>query len=285
MKKYGTIMVLILAVVSGIGAVTLVHRWLSSHASEGTVIIKDSVPMSRIVIASKDIPVGSFLTADNLAMAEWPKTTVLKGSFDSIEDLEGRVAVTRLNAGQPVLNAELAAPGSGAGLVAVIEPGYRAMSIKVNEVVGVGGFVLPDTYVDVISVTGSGNSKRSVKTILERIKVLAIAQETFTEGGTPKVVKTVTLEVTPEAAEELALKTHQGDIHLVLRNPNDEIEEVAVAPPPPPPAPKPVAGKWVPVLKPRIRALEPEPFAVEVIRGSKPKELVTFQDASSEDKI
>ncbi len=161
----------------------------------------------------------------------------------------------------------------------MIQPGMRAMSIKVDEVIGVSGFILPNTYVDVIAVQvkqGKGKTA-TVKTILKKIKVLAIAQETITEDGKAKVVRTVTLEVKPKESESLALQTNKARVHLVLRNPNDKPELKIAAK-----AKETVKRKYVPVLKPRVYAPKLGPFDVEVIRRGDRKKLRFKNAASSE---
>jgi pilus assembly protein CpaB len=222
--------------------------------------------MTRIVIATQEILPGSRLSAANLALADWPQANVPKGTFDSLDALKDRVAVSKLSAGQPLMAAELAAPGSGAGLVAIIAPGMRAMAIRVDEVIGVGGFILPNTYVDVIGVQQLGSSnQKTVETLLKKIKVLAVAQETQTEDGKAKLVRTVTLEIRPREAERLALQVNEGPIHLVLRNP---LEDEFV----PPPEPR-VAAKY---STPRPVAAKTPSFRVEVIQGDKKPETYEF---------
>ncbi|MDW7711811.1 MAG: Flp pilus assembly protein CpaB [Deferrisomatales bacterium] len=287
--KYGAFLALVLAVLSGVAAVFLANRFLASRTEVPAVVVRggDSVPSAKVVIAARELEVGSRLTAGSLAVAEWPAAAVPRGAFHQVEPLEGRVVVNRLRAGHPVLSSELAAPGSGAGLVATLQPGQRAMSIRVDDVVGVSGFVLPNTFVDVIAVTEDQARNRKVQTILERIEVLAIAQETFTEEGKPKVVKTVTLAVAPDQAEKLALQTHEGPIHLVLRNPAEDVkpEPAAVAEAPKPaPAPAPVRRAAVPTLQARVRAPAPSPHTVEVIRGAQ-AESVRFKSADSEERM
>lgn len=150
MKKYGTLIALTVAVIFGILAVVLANQWLSAKGSKEAAIIKEQVPLGKIVIASKDLEMGTILNESNLALTDWPKANTPKGAFTDIKSVTNRVPVTRLTAGLPVVSAELAAPGSGAGLVALIHPGMRAMAIRVDEVIGVGGFILPHTFVDVI---------------------------------------------------------------------------------------------------------------------------------------
>ena len=268
MKKYGTLIALAVAVVFGILAVVLANRWLSTRSQEQTV--REQVPMTQVVIAARDLDTGTRLTEQNLVLADWPKANVPKGAFTKIEDVVGRVTVTKLRAGVPLAAAELAAEGSGVGLVAQIRPGYRAMSIRVDEVIGVGGFILPSTYVDVIAVEKQGENSVG-KTVLERIQVLAVAQETFVEEGKAKLVRTVTMELSQRQAEKLAAYINQYPIHLVLRNPADkgdvveDVEEQPVVRRPVArraPAPKSESG--------------PAPFAIEVIQGDKKPEQYKF---------
>ena len=152
MKKYGTVIALGLAVLFGVVAVVLVNKWLSSQTSPPQTVRTETVGMAKIVVAATNLSIGTRLTPENLTLAPWPKAHVPKGAFENITEVEGRVSITKMNAGTPVLGAELAAPGSGAGLVAVIGSGMRAMAIEVNEVTGVGGFILPNTFVDVIAI-------------------------------------------------------------------------------------------------------------------------------------
>jgi pilus assembly protein CpaB len=154
--------------------------------------------------------------------------------------------------------------------VALIKPGMRAMAIRVDEVVGVGGFILPNTFVDVISIDEKAKRTKIAETFLRKVEVLAIAQETFIEEGKPKVVRTVTMELTPEDAELLAEKTHEGPIRLVLRNPLDEKET-------PPPVQKVVQRAPVRRVKPRVYTPPAPSFEVEVIRGEKPAENYQFK--------
>jgi pilus assembly protein CpaB len=278
MKKHSSLITLGFAVLCGIVAVILFNQWQSGRPLEQTVVLQDTMPVVEIVVAARDIEVGGRLTPESLTLVKWPQASVPQGAFQEIDQLSGRVAVTKLNIGEPVLAAELAGPGSGAGLVASIPPGMRAMSIRVDEVIGVAGFILPNTQVDVIGVESDKDGNKTAKTILEKIQVLAIAQDTFTEEGKAKVVKTVTLMVKPEQTEKLALQTHKGAIHLVLRNPMDEQQ------------PKPeekiveIHRPAIQILKKRVYAPKPKPFAVEVIRASK-RENIQFKNKQSEDVI
>lgn len=267
MKKYGTLIALAVAVIFGILAVVLANRWLSTRAQD-QVTIKEQVPLTQVVIAARDLDIGTRLSESNLTLADWPKANVPKGAFSNIQDVVGRVTVTKMVAGKPLVAAELAAEGSGVGLVAQIRPGYRAMSIRVDEVIGVGGFILPSTFVDVIAVENKGG-RMVGDTVLERIPVLAVAQETFVEEGKAKLVRTVTMELSQRQAEKLAAQVNQNPIHLVLRNPADlgekvvEVEEK--------PAPRPVVRRPAPRSEPA-----PSAFSIEVIQGDRKPETYKF---------
>lgn len=280
MKKNGAIIALVVAVISGLLAVYLANMWLTDRPEKDAVVLRETIPSAKIVIASQNTEVGVPLTKANLTLAEWPRSSVPKGSFQEISAVEGQVAVTRLKAGQPIIAAELAPPGSGAGLVAAIDKGKRAMSIRVNEVVGVGGFILPNTFVDVIAIDEDSGDKPKAKVLLERIEVLAIAQETYKEDGKPKVVKTVTLQLDPEQAKKLALQTHKGQVQLTLRNPLEDAKA----------APRVIHAEpakqepGVPVLSPRIRVPRAPSYPVEVIRRSRAVEI-EFENVESEKKI
>ncbi len=278
MKKYGALTALGVAIIFGVLAVFLANKWMTSQVPEVRTEIKEQLPVTEVVIASRDIPIGTPLTSAVLTTAQWPKANVPKGAFHEITEVAGRVAISKLSAGTPLLKAELAESGSGAGLVAMIPRGTRAMTIRVDEVIGVAGFILPETFVDIIHVD-TDQKKNPSTIILEKIKVLAIAQENYTDedGGKAKVVRTVTLMLKPEEATLLALKTRKGSIHLLLRNPLEDIEQMVVAVKKPKPKP-------VPVLKSRVSSPRPKPHTVEIIRGAS-REDVSFKNVESEDVI
>jgi pilus assembly protein CpaB len=266
MKQYGTLIALGVAVVFGIAAVILANNWLSSRVTdEKPVVVQQQIPLTKIVVAGQDLNIGSPLGEESLLLVDWPKANVPKGAFTKIEDLKDRVVVTRVVAGVPIVAAELAAPGSGAGLVARIKPGKRAMAISVNEVVGVAGFVLPNTFVDIILV-----QKKVAKTLLKRIEVLAIAQQTFVEEGQAKVVSTVTLELTPKQALAVAEARTKGQLNLTLMNPAEDMKE--------PPQPEPVKVAKKRAYKPRPAAPKVSTYDIVVIKGTQSVETVKLKN-------
>ena len=269
MKQYGTLIALAVAVIFGIVAVILANQWLSTQATEEKqVVIQDQMPLTKIVVAAQDLDIGSRLSEQMILLADWPKANAPKGAFTNLEEVQDRVTVTRVVAGVPIVAAELAAPGSGAGLVASIKPGMRAMAIKVNEVIGVAGFVLPNTFVDIISV-----QKNEAQTVLKRVEVLAIAQQTFVEEGKAKVVNTVTLELSPKQVLKLSETVLKGPLTLALLNPAEDME----MPPEPKPEPVKVAVKKR-TYKPRPAAPKIPTYDIVVIKGTQSVETVKLKN-------
>ncbi len=216
--KSRALWVLLAALLAGLAAVWLSTRWMRAQTGE----------ITRVVVARSDIPLGSRLEPQMLQLADWPRSSVPAGASDAVQTLDGRVVTSALQRGEPVTEARLAPQGARAGLSAVVPEGKRAMTVRVNDVVGVAGFALPGTYVDVLvnTVEDGGNGgagraarERSVsKIVLERILVLAAAQEADRDSTRPKVVNAVTLELTPAQAETLDLARSVGTLSLVLRN-------------------------------------------------------------------
>jgi pilus assembly protein CpaB len=177
-----------------------------------------------IAVAAADIEIGARLSPEMLKLVEWPSSSVPPGAFAELGALNGRVVKTSVARGEPLIEAKLAPVGTKGGLSAVVAEGKRAMTVRVNDVVGVAGFALPGNYVDIMVNTQNEGSRRGdqdkaiSKIVLERILVLAIAQESARDDTKPKVVNAVTLEVSPEQAENLDLARSVGTLSLVLRN-------------------------------------------------------------------
>lgn len=217
MRSRGLWMLLI-ALVAGLAAVVLAAQWMQGQGAQ----------KGRIAVANADIELGGRISAEMIRMVDWPSDSVPQGAFIDPNPLNGRVVLVSLQRGEPLTEARLAPVGSKGGLSAVVPEGRRAMTVRVNDVVGVAGFALPGTYVDVMVNTQAeggqrgGERDRSIsKIVLERILVLAVAQEADRDSTKPKVVNAVTLEVTPRDAEVLDLARSVGTLSLVLRNPSD----------------------------------------------------------------
>jgi len=220
MKNPRAFLMIVVSVGIGVGAVVLASRWISQQAA--------SVASSKVVVAAINIDLGTPLTPQMLKLADWPRGNVPVGAADDVKTLDARVVKTSLLQGEPVLESKLAPLGATGGLSAVIAEGNRAMTVRVNDVVGVAGFALPGNYVDIVvntedeSVKAENVNKSISKIVLEHIMVLAVAQEQNRDETKPKVVNAVTLEVTPAQAEKLDLARSVGTLSLVLRNQVDK---------------------------------------------------------------
>jgi pilus assembly protein CpaB len=208
----------LLAAVASLGIYRIVSRMPSRVVEAKTV---------DVVVAAHPLKLGTRVSSDHVKLARWPADTQMPGAFSKIEDVVNRGVIATLEENEPLTNAKLAAIEAGAGLPPSIPPGMRAISVKVNEVVGVAGFVVPGTRVDVM-VTLSNNNLRNqeslTRIVVSNVQVLTAGtrydQEKAKEGNAiPSTV--VTLLVTPEDGERIALAASEGQIMLSLRNPLD----------------------------------------------------------------
>lgn len=217
MRNPKAVVMLVFSVIIGLGATILAAGWISQQAS---------VPSTKVVVAAADIQLGSRLSSQMLKTVDWPAGSIPAGATTKAETLEDRVVKTSVLRGEPILEAKLAPVGTKGGLSAVIPEGKRAMTVRVNDVIGVAGFALPGNYVDIVINTqldGAGGAGRQIsKIVLENILVLAVAQEANRDETKPRVVNAVTLELTPEQAEKLDLARSVGTLSLVLRNQIDK---------------------------------------------------------------
>ena len=213
MRNRKAVAMIVFSGVMGLVAVFIAAKWLGQRASLAT---------NQIVVAARDVQLGTALTADMLKTVEWPSSSLPDGAVKDVKLLESRVVRTSLQRGEPILEARLAPIGTKGGLSSIIAAGKRAVTVRVNEVVGVAGFALPGNLVDVMVNTKDEREKPVSKIVLEQILVLAIAQEANRDETKPKVVSAVTLELTPEQAERLDLARSVGNLSLVLRNQLDK---------------------------------------------------------------
>src|SRR5690242_4711175 len=225
MRNKRLIIALLAAITFGlIAAVSVKQYLLSAQAISRT---------NDVVVAKVDIPVGSRLIAEQLTVAQFPADVTPPGAITKIDpSLLDRVVVTAISPRDPITEAKLAPVGSLGGLSSVIPEGYRAMTVKVDDVVGVSGFIMPGTLVDIVVVIqppkGTANEEMISKIVLQNIKVLASGQNIDKPKNDREVersIKAVTLQVTPEQAEKLALASSEGKLQLVMRNSVDQADE------------------------------------------------------------
>jgi len=299
MRNKRLVVVLVGAVAFGLVAAVSVSRYLSSAQAY-------TKNLNNVVVAKVDIPAGTKVVAEQLETIQFPSNALPNGVFETPDKLVGRVAIVQIAAREPVTDYKLAAEGSAGGLSAVIPEGYRAMTVKVDDVVGVSGFIMPGALVDVVVVINPTEQQQNPisKIVLQNIKVLANGQniDRPKNDREPESVKAVTLQVTPDQAEKLALASTEGKLQLVMRNSTDQDDEktqgvdkrtllggehAGIVPDPgsmkseQPKPPTPVvraAPRIAPpvreVVKPATPAAPPPPRAsVEVIEGAKKRNV------------
>ncbi|ATQ73901.1 Flp pilus assembly protein CpaB [Massilia violaceinigra] len=218
MKNLKALGLIVFALVIGLAAAVYAAGWVSRQGG---------VSLNKVVVAAVDIEPGSKINPEMLSNLDWPAGATPPGAFKNAVELQDRIAKVGILRGEPLLDGKLAPQGTKGGLSAVIAEGKRAMTVRVNDVVGVAGFALPGNYVDVMvnaqqEKSGNEEGKQISKTVLERVLVLAVAQEAGRDDTKPKVVSAVTLELSLEDSEKLDLARSVGTLSLVLRNQIDQ---------------------------------------------------------------
>jgi len=272
MNRIRIFVVLALAVTVGGAFALATYRWQKTPAT--TV---EKLPTRPVVIAVANLDLGASLRPEDVRTIDWPAESVPANAFEHVEDVIGRGLIQPVVQNEAILPNKLASKDAGAGLAPVIRPGYRALSVRVNDVIGVAGYVLPGTRVDVVATINPTQQPTDVtsKVVLTNVEVLGSGTkiERDTEQGKPIAVSVVTLLVNPAEAEKLTLASTEGKIQLALRNPLDPAAPATTGIRPAallgyvsarPVARVAVAGpKQIPILAPA-----PAP-TVEIIRGDK----------------
>src|SRR5471032_765139 len=205
------------ALLLAVFAVLMAAHWMNDQASSTG---------GKVAVATTDISPGTRVTPDMVRLIDWPQNAMPPGAISDMKQIDTRVSRTSIQRGEPLMESKLASAGTLGGLSAVVAEGKRAMTVRVNDVVGVAGFALPGNFVDILvntqddsRGTANGSQNQAIsKIVLERILVLAIAQESNRDDTKPKVVNAVTLELTPDQVEMLDLARSVGTLSLVLRN-------------------------------------------------------------------
>jgi len=273
-----TILVLVVALATAGVATLLVARAIQQRPAQIA-----TAPQIQVVVAAHPLANGALLTPADIKLVGWPADALVPGSFSKVEEVTNRGLLTAVLENEPLTESKLAAVGAGAGLPPTITPGMRAIAVRVNEVVGVAGFVTPGNRVDVF-VTLTEKDSTVTKVVVSNVQVLAAGtkyEQDKKKNGEAMPSSVVTLLLSPEDAERTVLAATEGQIMLALRNPLDvdptstagtrlaslygapgaapvapavnREPKPKIAPPPPPPPPAP----------------EPKPYTVEVVRGAK----------------
>lgn len=225
MKRYRPLVFFSVAVVLGLVTSILVFSWLQNEKNR---LMAAPLPLSQnvqVLVANADLAWGTKLTQEMMQMQEFPPGAIPEGNFTSLEAINDRVLLVDIKRNELLLESKLAPLGTTAGgVAAVTDPNKRAMSVKVDDVIGVAGFIKPADHVDVMVTIEPEAGKQGntiAKMILENVKVLAAGTQMERKGKDeePKQVQVITVEVDVEEAEKLALASNQGRLRLALRNP------------------------------------------------------------------
>jgi pilus assembly protein CpaB len=283
-------------VVLAIAVITASIASFGVYRAMGQLPSRRAERVQSVVVASRPLPIGTQLTERDLKVVAWPASSLVPGAVTDLKDAVDRGLVTAVLQNEPITANKLASLGSGAGLPPAIPPGMRAMSVRVNDVIGVAGFIVPGSRVDVVATIRRRDDSMT-RTAASNVTVLTAGtrkdqeQPSESDRGRNSGETVVTLMVTPRDAERIALAQSEGQIMLVLRNPLDNDTTVtdgiktasllgsAEPPPPQQPAPKPVATsrRVVPPPAPApepVVTTPPPPRTVEAIRAAKRTEEV-----------
>ncbi|MDP2471436.1 MAG: Flp pilus assembly protein CpaB [Candidatus Palauibacterales bacterium] len=218
MRSRRLFIVMALALLSGLAAAWLALNYLRQPESP----IRTVEPAStEVVVAARDLSLGTVLTAEDVKLASWPGGLLPEGYTTSVEEVLGRGVITDVVLNEPLISRKMAVKEAGGGLPIVIPEGMRAVSVRVDDVISIAGFVLPGTRVDVMVTLDQGSQQNNpvTKIILQNIPILTSGQVVDHDvNGEPIQVTVITLMVTPEQAEELVLAATRGRIQLALRN-------------------------------------------------------------------
>ena len=218
MLKTRTIVMFLFALLMGIAAALLAKGWADNRLTAG-----EQDEGVQVVVAALQIPFGKKLEPTDLRLTSMPKNMVPSSAHRRIEDVDGTVAMGTIFPDEIILKEKIAEFGGGSALSAVISPKKRAVTVRVNDVIGVAGFLMPGNRVDVVAATPQGSHRKyKSETLLENVKVLAVDQTASPEKDKPVIVRAVTLELSPNEAEKLVKATQEGSVQLALRNPLDD---------------------------------------------------------------
>jgi len=258
-KRRGVVLIF-LSLLMAVGAAFVANRWVVARVMPDQEIAANS---AQVVAAAMSIPFATKVEERHLKLVEMPEGLTPDGFFEEIQDVLGRVSTTNISRGEILVTERFRIHTTGSTLAALVTENMRAVTVRVDDVVGVAGFLLPGNTVDILASRKIGNKRAITETILRNIKVLAVDQTASAESNEPVIVRAVTLEMKPKQAEVLFQARVEGRIQLTLRNP------LEAEPEPPPPAPP----KKRVVRRPVKRS--PGPTEVIVIRGTSVEKIKT----------
>ena len=253
MVKRRGVLLIFLSLLMAIGAAFVANEWVVARVMPNQIAENNK---AHVVAAAMSIPFATKVEERHLKLVEMPEGLTPEGIFGTIEDVVGKVSTTNISRGEILVTERFRTHSAGSTLAALVKENMRAVTVRVDDVVGVAGFLLPGNTVDVLASRKFAGKRAVTETILRTIKVLAVDQTASTDGNEPVIVRAVTLEVLPSQAEELFRARTEGTIQLTLRNPLEPDEVPPLAAPPP---------------KRAVRSARPKrtpPTEVIVIRGT-----------------
>ena len=259
-KRRGLLLITI-SLLLAMGAAWVARSWIQARLNPNNT---PGDPGMTVVVAAMEIPYGTKVEARHLRTITLPHDAQVGNHYDKTEDVVGLIATQKIISGEILLKERFADRSAGSTLAAVLKPTMRAVTVRVDDVVGVAGFLLPGNHVDVVAAHMNNTTQRAeTETVLHNLNVLAVDQTASQEKDQPVVVRAVTLEVTPKQAEVLVKAREEGKIQLTLRNPlEDPAADIVAENLPPPPAPK------VIVKKVHAEPLRLPSASITIIRGT-----------------
>ena len=258
-KRRGMVLVF-LSLLMAVGAAFVANKWIDARVMPAQ---DNTLNSESVVAAAMSIPFATKVEERHLKLVEMPEGLTPDGFFKSIDEVLGKVSTTNISRGEILVTERFRTHTTGSTLAALVNPNMRAVTVRVDDVIGVAGFLLPGNKVDILASRKLGNSRAITETILKNIKVLAVDQTAAAESNEPVIVRAVTLEMLPRQAEILFQARTEGKIQLTLRNPLEVEPEVKPSPPK-----KRVVARRAPVKR---KAALSEVIVIRGTRVDKPK--------------
>jgi pilus assembly protein CpaB len=216
MKRRG-LMLIVFSLALAIGAAWVARNWVQARLTASTA----ADPLQTVIVAAMEIPFGTKVEGRHLKMITLPVNAAVGNHFEKPDQVEGLIALQKVIAGEILLKERFADRNAGSTLAAIVKPDMRAVTVRVDDVIGVAGFLMPGNHVDVVAARVD-NGHAETHTVLHNLNVLAVDQTAAQDKDQPVVVRAVTLEVSPKQAEVLVKAREEGRIQLTLRNPLDQ---------------------------------------------------------------
>ena len=218
MSKQRGLLLIVISLALAIVAAWSARNWVQARLKAG---VSPADPIQHVVVASMEIPFGTKIEGRHLKVITLPISATVGDHFEKTDDVVGLIALQKVISGEILLKERFADRNAGSTLAAIVKPDMRAVTVRVDDVIGVAGFLMPSNHVDVVAARME-NSRAETRTVLRDLNVLAVDQTASQDKDQPVVVRAVTLEVTPKQAEVLVKAREEGRIQLTLRNPLDK---------------------------------------------------------------